>query len=858
MAASKASRIKGRWGQGWMLGGLLGAVSLVALALMLPIWLEMVAKLDQMRTAHRDNVVWTITQLEVEYLEFEKATLRLELDGVQGLRELHRRFNVLYSRIGTLQQSPLYRSAIADAGESANLQRLADGVEQMLPLIDGPEDQLLQNRGVLLDQLTELRGAARRTVGNANFVLNARTEAAREDAAELVGRLGVASVVLFGGLMGLALMFSRLYVIYKRRAHDNLLTSQRLSTVVSTSPDAIIVVDAEGLIRDFNPAAEMLLGYDRADALGMSLSRMILTEHGQTVSLPLKLQNFFRKRMTGQIRDGRSVPLEVSQGVTSLEKQRVYVYFLRDIAERLQAEEALKASRDKALAGERAKAHFLAVMSHEMRTPLNGILGVIELMRGGVRSQKDKHYLSLLEQSGQVLLEHVNEVLDITEIEARGIKLHPAPFHLDALLREVVASQQPAASARGNQLRLTFSPERLGHFNGDAMRIRQIVANLLSNAIKFTENGEIELMVSAIPGVRGTALEIQVSDTGIGIEESRVNEVFDDFVRLGRGPETQVEGTGLGLGIVRRIVSAMGGQIGVDSIKGEGSLFWVRLTLTPARGTDVRPDSEPQATDLPESNAQPQTVLLIEDNATNRFVLRELLELDGHTVVEAENGLVGAEIAQSRFFDTILMDINMPVMGGLEATGLIRSGGACKNSRIIALTAHVLEQDAPLYRDVGIDRVLSKPISRRNLQRVLKGDRQAPEPGRRGVTLDPLVLEQLSKGLPSDRAAELLSGMIAEGDTFIEGLADLVSAGPAVVLDRVHAFSGACAMIGAVRLRNTLSRFETELRKRPQTDLTMWTDPLRTLWRETRSELTRFSETSLARSNKPPVGGSDG
>ncbi|MBA85784.1 ATP-binding protein [Thalassobius sp. S69A] len=808
MSAISTFRLKARWVQ----GGALAVISAVSLALLVPLWLEVTEKLDDMRTARRDSVIWTIVQLEVEYLELERVAMALDREGAEALRELHRRFNVFYSRVSTLRQSPIYNTAIAEAGEGANMELVHAGVERMLPLMDGSDAALVQQSKILIAQLTALHTPIRRIVANGNFVLTARTEEDRREAAQLVTRLGVASLVLFGSLFWLAMMFSRLYVIYKRRAKDNLLTSQRLATVITTSPDAIIVTDETGQIRDFNPAAETLLAYDRDQALGRPLAEMIADERGRPQALPFKLRNFFRRRMSGQTWDGRSIPLEVSQGATSLAQQRVFVYFLHDITDRLLSEEALRSSRDKALAGERAKAHFLAVMSHEMRTPLNGILGVVELMKNVPRSEKDRHYLSLLENSGQVLLEHVNEVLDITEIEARGIKLSIAPFHLDALIEEVVASLRPAAEAKGNALHVSISPDPLGQYEGDAMRLRQVVANLVSNAIKFTSDGQIDVTVNVQRGPAGAELEIQVTDTGIGIDQAQLATVFDDFVRLDRGRTSQVEGTGLGLGIVRRIVSAMDGKIGVESIKGEGSLFWVTLALAEPAVPDLRTPALPSlAAETDEAwTGAPLHILLVEDNLTNRFVLREMLELDGHIVTEAENGRIGADLAGERWFDVILMDVNMPVMGGVEATRLIRAGGASRATRIIALTAHVLDQDTQLYRDAGIDRVLSKPISRRNLARALRGQAVMQPSTQTRDVLNAQILEQLWSNLDREKGRKLLQDVLSEGAALMPRLKEPDIS--AALVDQVHIFAGSCAVVGAQRQHHALIQLEIALR----------------------------------------------
>lgn len=832
MAGSRKLRVKGRWLQ----GALLGVVSALALAFLVPLWLDVTRKLDEMSTARRDNVIWTVLQLEVEYLELERAALALQTRGKLAVPELRRRFNVFYSRVGTLRQSPLYRSAIAEAGESANLEIVFDGIEHLLPLIDGSDAALAAQSETLILRLEGLHVPTRRVVANANFVLTSRTESAREEAARLVGRLGVASLALFGGLMGLALLFSRLYVIYKVRARENLQTSQRLATVVATSPDAIIVTDSGGVIQDYNPAAESLLAYGRDEALGRNLSEFIVDPAGRPFALPGRQQSFYRQRMTGQARDGREIPLEVSQGATSLESRRVYVYFLRDITDRLQSEEALRGSRDKALAGERAKAHFLAVMSHEMRTPLNGILGVVELLKDRPHSEKDRHYLSLLESAGQVLLGHVNEVLDIAEIEARGIKLAIAPFHLDALLQQVIEAQRPAAAANGNGLSLMVSPDPLGYFLGDAMRIRQIVANLLSNAIKFTYDGSVELSVVAVDVADGVHLEFQVSDTGIGIDDAQQARVFDDFVRLDRGRGAQVEGTGLGLGIVRRMVTAMKGRIGVDSVAGEGSMFWVTLTLPRAEAHQQPGASGVEHEPKPPVN-RALDILLVEDNPTNRFVMKEMLELDGHRVVEAENGQIGADQAAQRDFDVILMDINMPVMGGVEATRLIRSGGASRSSRIVALTAHVMDQNVQMYRDAGIDRLLAKPISRRNLARALRGEALPSDPPGSAMVLDPEIQRQLWDTLGADKAAKVHAEIISQGAALMDRLQAQPDPERPSVVAHLHEFAGSCAIVGASRMHQCLSEAQNVLSGDPTVQFDAVLQPIRDTWPETRRAL---------------------
>lgn len=817
----------------------------VALVLSLQLWTLSARKIQELQSSRIDNIVWTIGQLEVEYLQLELSLKDARLDTgdpASAADNIRRRFNVYYTRIETLLGSPLYRSAFEKTDGLEILGALKDRNDRLAPTIDAPDADLIANAGTLLEALTDTAKDVRHVSSQGAIVGSVKGEKAREEVGDIMLRLSVVTGVLMVLLAMLAGLFFRLSQQNARRARKHRSTSVRLAEVLGTTPDALIVTDGDGRIDDCNAAAAHLLKLDGERVIGRTFLTNLLDQTGRVVPLPfVTTGRVSAQELDLSAADGTIVPVEVSQGVAEVGTDRFYVYFLRDISERQKAGRALKESRDKALAGQRAKSRFLAVMSHEMRTPLNGILGLVDVMRGnGTRSQKDiDHYLDLLQHSGQTLLNHVNDVLDIAHLEADGVTLSEAPFDFEEMMERLMAPMQVAAERRGNRLNLETVPDRLGWFIGDEQRLYQVLMNLVGNAVKYTENGDVNVTVTTTdrPGGEKVSLEVQVQDTGVGIAEEERDRIFEDFIRIEDNSRARKEGTGLGLGIARRIVEAMGGEIGVESIPGEGSIFWFHVDLSPAQMTaPVRKEEDPGL----ERPVRGLSVLVVEDIATNRFVLRELLERDGNTVTEAVNGEKGVEAARDTRFDVILMDVNMPLMGGIEATRLIRQGGASRDSRIVAVTAHVFEQDKALFREAGMDAVVSKPVSRKTIRAVLNGDGEVVAEPRKTELLDKVHLSQLLRNLSPDRADKLVSGFLDEAPEVLTALEDADWDDAGNISQRVHALSGAAAIIGAHRFRNALVRLEDSLNNEQPQDLRGWAQLLEALWQETRGALQEF------------------
>ncbi|MBI1197217.1 MAG: response regulator [Phenylobacterium sp.] len=376
---------------------------------------------------------------------------------------------------------------------------------------------------------------------------------------------------------------------------------------------------------------------------------------------------------------------------------------------------ALAQAEREAVNANDAKSAFLAMMSHELRTPLNGVLGMARALQGTPLDPRQQGYVETMLRSGDGLLTILNDVLDISKIEAGRMDLEVAAFDLRGLAEQAVELWAESAAAKRLSLVCEPDPELPALVLGDETRVRQIVMNLVSNALKFTESGSVRLAVRAAPGADGDGgVEIRVVDTGIGMSPAQLAGLFRPYAQAEASTARRYGGTGLGLAICRKLAHMMGGEIGVESLPGRGSTFRVWLPLPPADA--ILADAE-EPTDLPALR-----VLVADDNPINQAVARALLEAAGATIETAADGAEALERLRAGVFDVVLMDVNMPNMDGVEAVGRIRAGQAgASDIPVIALTADAMAGEAARLKTLGFDALEHKPVQPASLIRAIVG-----------------------------------------------------------------------------------------------------------------------------------------
>ena len=419
-------------------------------------------------------------------------------------------------------------------------------------------------------------------------------------------------------------------------------------------------------------------------------------------------------------RPGREVYIEARWSIFAAALAVVLAVAILILRLRWVARELI-AARDQAEAGTRAKSDFIANMSHEIRTPLNGVLGMAQAMESHPLIDEQRERLTVIRKSGEVLLGVLNDVLDISKIEAGKLDISVAPFDLETLGREVCDAFEGMASGKGLSVEMSIEPEACGAWIGDTLRLRQVLSNLLSNAIKFTDVGGVTLKID----VESFGVRFEVIDTGAGIKQSQLPALFEKFVQADASSTRRHGGTGLGLPISRALVESMGGRLAASSRPGFGSVFTATLPLpraktTPQIETPQADLSEPEATTRIEARLR---ILAAEDNLTNQLVLSSLLGPLDVDVTFVVNGREAVAAFSHASFDVILMDIQMPELSGDAATRAIRSLEAERGlarTPILALSANVMTDQVADYLAAGMDGFVAKPLGAAALYEALQ------------------------------------------------------------------------------------------------------------------------------------------
>ncbi len=493
----------------------------------------------------------------------------------------------------------------------------------------------------------------------------------------------------------------------------------RLESLCRHSYDVIHVIDLEGRIQYVSPAVKRLIGFEPEELEGRDGFSFVHPDDLESclstlASLVQNPQQVHHLEYRLRHKSGGWVEVE---GVASNQLDdpaiRGMVINARDIRERVAAARELETAKEAAEAASMAKSAFLANMSHEIRTPMNAVIGLSEVLLQSNLDERQRSLLTKIHESSRLLLGILNDVLDITKIEAGKVALENTDFSLHELLERAVALFSPKAVEKGLVLNAAVAPNMPDRLVGDPLRISQVLNNLLSNAIKFTMRGEVKITAEPVKlSKTGATVRICVHDTGIGMSAQEQRRLFQAFSQADSSTSRRFGGTGLGLAICKQLVELMGGQVTVDSEPATGSTFCVQLKLKRSRQAAAR---APKAEIAAGEGCCGLQVLVVEDDPVNQLVAREMLELGGASVTVVDSGLAAAEILKEQPFDVVLMDIHMPGMDGYQATRLIRAMPGKESLPIIAATASAMQQERQRCLEAGMSDHVAKPFELHSL-----------------------------------------------------------------------------------------------------------------------------------------------
>lgn len=695
--------------------------AVLLLGLLGSLYYDISSRYSALQSGIRENAMWSVYQLDREarrLREVVSIAIARSDTSVGALKEMSLRYDILYSRMSTLEKANFEENFKVDATVRKQLAEIRRTVYQNAPLFDDI--------------------AARKTASIAS----------------------------------LRILYSQLMTLTENSEHLLTYTNNTLSS-------------------------------DRADARQtvQALEKKSLT----LIVLLVASVGFLIFTLRRQLRSVRAAGL-------SLETMA------GDLNDAYQAAEA----------GNRAKSQFMATMGHEIRTPLNAILGMVELMELKKLPAECQDNLRTIRGAGEALLDIINEILDFAKIEHGNLELEYRIVDIKALAESAAEMMRGRAAEAGNTIELDL-PAALAapYVHSDPTRLRQIVLNLMSNAVKFTANGVVTLRIRETGMERAPRLRIEVKDTGIGIDESGRAKLFKPFSQVDASISRKYGGTGLGLTICKQIVDRFGGEMGVDSVPGLGSKFWFEI---PAPRSETAPPNR-KADTAAAANALPKlSVLAVEDNKVNQQVIRRFLEHLGQEVQLADDGAQAVELASQTRFDLILMDMQMPVMDGIEATRRIKALPAPYNETPIwAMTANASEDDRIACEEAGMEGFHSKPVSMIQLRQLITDlgraapRSAAPQPLAAPAAKEEIIVEtapqaedaawkepfelrrqEIAEALGDDVFQELLDDFFDDSDRLLRELLAAYDASQSDKLDpMLHNLKGAAANVGLADIAQT-------------------------------------------------------
>ncbi|MCP4345473.1 MAG: response regulator [Desulfobacterales bacterium] len=625
-----------------------------------------------------------------------------------------------------------------------------------------------------------------------------------------------------------------------RQYHDRMARKQAEESLrikecaIASSINAIAITDVDGNITYVNPSFLNIWGYDNEnDVLGKPSGRFWQAE---TKNLQEEQCNEgWIDELTAVEKDGTLFEVQHSVSIITDQagKPAWYMSSFVDITERRRMETDLQQAKENAESANRAKTEFLANMSHEIRTPMNVIMGMTDLTLQTELSVEQRENLRNIKDSAQYLLQIIDDILDLSKIEAGKVEFENIDFDLDSLLNGLKRNFSVQAKNKGLSLEINRGPDVSRYIKGDPVRLRQILANLMGNAFKFTKKGGIFLLVekqktdASDTSGKSIGLVFSVRDTGIGIPDDRLETIFESFRQADGSISRRYGGTGLGLAICKKLAEIMNGSVCVESTLGKGSTFFFSAAFEP--GDDKCVKAGEQEKEYDGRLSRPLKILLAEDNPMNVTVAEKFLAQLGHTTVVANDGKNAVRLLSAGQFDLVLMDVEMSGMDGLEATKRIRNGEAGQRNRripIIAMTAHVLSEFREMSDKAGMNDFVAKPVNFYELNAIIKKNIPAytsvaaPEPGKNKLpfTEQGPVLNRKDAlrrfGGNKELLFKIYSIFVNDTPGMAEELRNAIAEGNSKdIVMHAHTFKSTCGTIGADFCNSVAARLEQAAKK---------------------------------------------